>query len=1076
MHPKPNLQKSSTKAYAYNSKIPIPIIGQFETRTMYDKQYRKLVIHVVEGCAGNLLGFKSIMEFNIINIVNSIETKEKDDFVRLLIKQYPLAFSNKIGKLKDHLVKLHINHAIKPVRQKHRPTAIHLRPGIEKAIKKMLDNDIIEPVRGPTPWVSPIVPIVKENGEIRVCTDGRILNTAIEREIHRTPTIDEIATELNGAKVISKFDLNSGYNQLELHPDSRDITVFSTHIGEFRYKRLNFGVNSASEEFQKTIEGLVKDIPKVRNISDDIIVFGNNEEEHDKNLHSLLKRIEESGLTFNVKKSVIKQTSLDFFGLNFSKDGVKLKQSKVDALKNAADPRDVKELKSLCGQISYASKFIKDAATLITPFHQLLKRNTPFIWKKEHSDGLMRIKEALTTEAMGYFDENWNTELTTDASPTGLGAVLAQSDPTDPSNRKIILYASRALSSVEQKYSQVEREALAVVWACERLKFYLIGKQFKLNCDNAAVELIFGNPKSKVCARIERWSLRLIPYKFKIKHVPGITNIADYISRHATEEVKVGDDYVEEYVNSIVDNNLSLDIRLESLIQATNDDETLNKVKIMMDTNDCQEEILKPYFNIRHELSSTSDGLILYGTRIIIPKSHQKEIISVAHQSHQGKEKTKQLLNQFVWFTNMNSKVDNFINSCHICNANSEKKEFQPFEMSKIPNGVWEELATDFHGPTPSGEYIMVMIDEFSRFPIIEFINTNNADTVIKIWKKTFGIFGNPNQMKTDNGPPFQSHAISKFLKSYNIKHRKITPLWPRANAICERFMRNINRVMRNSKVNGSNWKDDLEIFLSQYRATPHDSTGIPPAKLMLKTRSSSAGLPILFNVSQATSDKNVESLARENDKKAKNAMKVYADKKLKTKPHNFQIDDKVYVKSNPGNKSTPRYDPEYFKITKINGSMIEAKREDKLITRNCSFFRKLVDCKDFDERLFPIPIINPVINKTLVTTNSPTSSFTDTATSTEHLNSPKEFFMGTEQFKKQGEDEALNNTIHDGELENNSEIEFSVHSDEAEEEEKETRKSTRRKTKPIKYSDTEEENRQRAMKEILKQKANLQD
>ncbi len=220
--------------------------------------------------------------------------------------------------------------------------------------------------------------------------------------------------------------------------------------------------------------------------------------------------------------------------------------------------------------------------------------------------------------------------------------------------------------------------------------------------------------------------------------------------------------------------------------------------------------------------------------------------------------------------------------------------------------------------------------------------------------------------------------------------------------------------------------------------------------------------------MSQATSDKNVESLARENDKKAKNAMKIYADKKFKTKPHNFQINDKVYVKynvkSNPGNKSTPRYDPEYYKI------------EDKSITRNCSFFRKLVDCKDFDERLFPIPVINPVINKTLVTTNSPTSSITDTVTSTEHLDSPKEFFMGTEQFNKQGEDEALNNTIHDGELENNSEIEFNVHSDEAKEEEKETRKSTRRRTKPIKDSDTEEENRQRAMKEILKQKANLQE
>jgi hypothetical protein len=222
-----------------------------------------------------------------------------------------------------------------------------------------------------------------------------------------------------------------------------------------------------------------------------------------------------------------------------------------------------------------------------------------------------------------------------------------------------------------------------------------------------------------------------------------------------------------------------------------------------------------------------------------------------------------------------------------------------------------------------------------------------------------------------------------------------------------------------------------IEIFLSQYRATPHDSTGIPPAKLILKTRSSSAGLPILFNVNQTSNDKNVESLARENDKKAKNAMKIYADKKLKTKPHNFQIDDHMYVKSNPTNKSTPRYDPEYFKITKINGNMIEAKREDKSIARNCSFFRKFVDSKDFDERLFPIPVINHVVNKTPVNTNSPTSSITGAAISTEYLNSPKEFLKETEQLNKQGEDEAHNHIIHDSELENNSEIEFNVHSGE---------------------------------------------
>ena len=128
---------------------------------------------------------------------------------------------------------------------------------------------------------------------------------------------------------------------------------------------------------------------------------------------------------------------------------------------------------------------------------------------------------------MGYYDENWLTVLTTDARTTGLGAVLAQKDQNDPSKRKIVLNASRALTEVDKRYSQVEREALAVVWACERLKMYLIGKEFDLNVDNKPVQLIFGNPKAKKCARIERWSLRLMLFKFKINHIPGISNISD---------------------------------------------------------------------------------------------------------------------------------------------------------------------------------------------------------------------------------------------------------------------------------------------------------------------------------------------------------------------------------------------------------------------------------------------------------------------------------------------------------------------------------------------------------------------
>ena len=169
-------------------------------------------------------------------------------------------------------------------------------------------------------------------------------------------------------------------------------------------------------------------------------------------------------------------------------------------------------------------------------------------------------------------------------------------------------------------------------------------------------------------------------------------------------------------------------------------------------------------------------------------------------------------------------------------------------------------------------------------------------------------------------------------------------------------YLRNINGVIKNSKVNQSNWREELNLFLSHYRATPHDSTGVSPAKLMFKSQSSSSGLPVIFKTKGNEGD--IERFAREKDFKAKEAMKKQMDKKLKSKDHDFVIGDRVYVKSAPSNKSTPRFDPEHYSIINIKGSMIEAERNDKKIVRNCSFFRKFYKERVIKDNLEPIPII----------------------------------------------------------------------------------------------------------------------
>ena len=179
-----------------------------------------------------------------------------------------------------------------------------------------------------------VVPKPKSPGQVRVCVDMRRANVAIKRERHITPTINEIIHDLNGACVFSKLDLNQGYNQLELDESSRYITTFSSHIGLWQYKRLSFGINSAAEVFQNAIREALNGIEGVINISDDILIYGRTQQEHDRNLRMCFERLREKGLTLNSTKCVFNKSSLDFFGFTFTKDGMKVDDKKVSGVMN----------------------------------------------------------------------------------------------------------------------------------------------------------------------------------------------------------------------------------------------------------------------------------------------------------------------------------------------------------------------------------------------------------------------------------------------------------------------------------------------------------------------------------------------------------------------------------------------------------------------------------------------------------------------------------------------------------------------------------------------------------------------
>ena len=202
------------------------------------------------------------------------------------------------------------------------------------------------------------------------------------------------------------------------------------------------------------------------------------------------------------------------------------------------------------------------------------------------------------------------------------------------------------------------------------------------------------------------------------------------------------------------------------------------------------------YTNIWNELS-VIDGVLLRHERLVIPSNMQSRIVKLGHEGHLGMVNTKRLLRSKFWFPNLDKMVEIEVKSCLACQATVYKKGREPLSMSPLPNGPWESIKADFYGPLPSGEYLLLIIDEYSRWVEVEITKTIKAQTIIALLDKVFSCYGIPYKVTTDNGPPFQSNELKRFFNYMGITHRRITPLWPQANAQPENFNRMLRKTIQ---------------------------------------------------------------------------------------------------------------------------------------------------------------------------------------------------------------------------------------------------------------------------------------
>jgi len=751
------------------------------------------------------------------------------------MERYPDVFSG----LGEYSTEYHIE--LKPgsegVIQAPRRVPYALQDKLKKKLDQMQQDGVIADVDQPTDWVSNLVIAQKKDSSLRLCLDPKPLNEAIKRENYMIPTPQDVLSKLSGKKVFTVIDMKNAYWHVKLSEESSYLTTFHTPWGRKRFLRMPFGISSASEVMQKRNHETFGDIPGVHVIADDLIIGTDNDDENDEVLEKVLQRARSRKVKFNEDKIQYKLPYVHYMGNIVSHEGLKPDEAKVKAIVDMPTPTDVPGLQRLLGMVKYLAAYIPRESEITAPLRQLLRKDTEWSWQYEHDRAVQRLKDVLTSApVLAYYDVKKGVTIQADASQSGLGACLMQSG-------KPIAYASRSMTSAECNYAQIEKELLAITFACNKFHQYICGKEgVNIMTDHRPLESILKKPLNKAPPRLQRLMLRLQPYDLVVKYVPGkYMYVADTLSRAYLADQ--GDAELEQEldmaVRSLVMNTPVSAAKRTEIIKCTEQDEMLCLVKKYIQhgwpRRGSLSAEMQSYFDIRDELH-LAEGVIYYGERMVIPKELRGTMLKLVHETHQGIEKCKARARTVLYWPNMSKDIEQKVSECSVClkYRNSHPKE--PMIPHDIPDGRYEKVAMDIM--TYGSRDYLVIVDYYSKYPELALLDSKTAETMVTHCKCAFARHGIPKEIVSDN-MPFNSYVFKQFAEEWGIKLSFSSPGYAQSNGQAERFVQTIKRMLMKAHEDGR----DPYLALLEFRNTPITGMKQSPAELLM-SRQLRAKLP----------------------------------------------------------------------------------------------------------------------------------------------------------------------------------------------------------------------------------------